>query len=239
MVCATARSGSNLLTDGLHGTRLAGRPKQFFLPKFEADYAARLGLDGAGFGDYVRGVIGRSATSNEVFGFKVMAWYLEEFVGRLREAFPRCGEASAGLLGRVFPKLRYVRIVRRNKLRQAISKARAIQTGLWKVQDGNESRAEPEFDAALIQRCLAEVSADDLIWDGFFRQAGVEPHLVEYEELCADYEATVRSTLEFIGIRIPGSTRIEVATVRQSDATSQMWEKQYLEIHPGAGVPPQ
>jgi len=88
-VCAIARSGSNLLTDGLHATRRAGRPKQFFLPKFEADYGGRHGLDStADFAAYLRGIIATSATSNEVFGFKVMAWYLEEFLKRVRQ----CGE---------------------------------------------------------------------------------------------------------------------------------------------------
>ncbi|GAB4170316.1 MAG: Stf0 family sulphotransferase [Terrimicrobiaceae bacterium] len=237
LVCATARSGSNLLTDGLHGTRLAGRPKQFFLPKFESEYAAKLGLEGAGFAEYVQGVIDRSATSNEVFGFKLMAWYLEEFLGRLREAYPCAPPSSHQLLGKVFPRLKYVRIIRRNKLRQAISKARALQTGLWKVQEGNASRAEPGFDPDLIGKCLAEVVDDDRVWDAFFHGAGVEPMVVEYEQLCSDYDATVRSTLEFIGVRIPSHTRIDMATIKQSDAMSDAWEKLYLEIHPGADQP--
>lgn len=237
-MCATARSGSNLLTDGLHGTRLAGRPKQFFLPKFESEYATKLGLEGVGFAEYVKGVIERSATSNEVFGFKLMAWYLEDFLGRLRGAFSGREGSPHGLLSHVFPRLRYVRIVRKNKLRQAISKARAIQTGLWKVQAGNETRAEPAFDADLIQQCLAEVLEDDRVWDGFFQGAGVEPMVVGYEELCSNYEATVRSTLSFVGVKIPHCTRIDIATIKQSDALSDAWEKQFLEIHPGA-TPPQ
>ena len=40
VVCAIPRSGSNLLTDGLHATRRAGRPKQFFLAGFEARRAS-------------------------------------------------------------------------------------------------------------------------------------------------------------------------------------------------------
>jgi LPS sulfotransferase NodH len=62
VVCAIARSGSNLLTDGLHATRRAGRPKQFFLRKYEAHYAARCRLDASDFAGYVRGIVPATAT---------------------------------------------------------------------------------------------------------------------------------------------------------------------------------
>ncbi len=85
VVCAIPRSGSNLLTDGLHATRRAGRPKQFFLRKSESDFAATHNLPlSAGFAAYVRDISAATATSNEVFGFKLMSWYLDDFLGRLR-----------------------------------------------------------------------------------------------------------------------------------------------------------
>ncbi|PYL82658.1 MAG: hypothetical protein DMF21_01840 [Verrucomicrobia bacterium] len=60
VVCAIPRSGSNLLTDGLHATRRAGRPKQFFLAGFEAGYAAKHALDPAhDYAAYVRGIVNR------------------------------------------------------------------------------------------------------------------------------------------------------------------------------------
>jgi LPS sulfotransferase NodH len=127
LVCATARTGSNLLTDGLHATRRAGRPKQFFLPKFEGEYAAGLELDaGADFSGYVRGVVRKTATSNEVFGFKIMGWYWEEFLTRLRgtQAFGGPESSESEILQEAFPRLQYVQVLRRNKLRQAISKSR-------------------------------------------------------------------------------------------------------------------
>src|SRR5579885_2868000 len=86
VVCAIPRSGSNLLTDGLRSTRRAGAPKQFFLQKFEAAYGARHGLDpAADYAAYVRGIVNGATTRNEVFGFKLMSWYLDELLKRLRE----------------------------------------------------------------------------------------------------------------------------------------------------------
>ena len=85
VVCTIPRSGSNLLTDGLRATRQAGMPKQFFLTKSEGRYGAGLGLDpNADYPGYVRGIVDTKTTHNEVFGFKLMSWYLDDFLARLR-----------------------------------------------------------------------------------------------------------------------------------------------------------
>src|SRR5437868_1286847 len=130
VVCAVARSGSNLLTDGLHATRRAGRPNQFFCELFEDTYARKYRLDPQrDYASYVNGIIEATSTSNRVFGFKLMGWYLEPFIDKLNRAF---GEASIlEQLEKVFPRLKLIRIQRQNKLGQAISKARAYQSGQW------------------------------------------------------------------------------------------------------------
>lgn len=38
-----------------------------------------------------------------------------------------------------------------------------MQTGLWKIQDGNEALREPEFDAGLIAKCLEDVRKDEAV----------------------------------------------------------------------------
>ena len=87
VVCTIPRSGSNLLTDGLRATRQAGVPKQFFLPKSEGRYGAELGLDpNADYSGYVRAIVNTKTTRNEVFGFKLMSWYLDDFLAQLRDA---------------------------------------------------------------------------------------------------------------------------------------------------------
>ncbi len=232
MVCAIPRSGSNLLTDGLHATRQAGRPKQFFLEKFEADYGAKHGLDPAkDYAGYVRGIISAKTTSNEVFGFKLMSWYLDNFLTRLRatRAFGDAGTGDLKLLRNAFPRLQFVHVVRRHKLRQALSTARALQTGLWKVQKGKTIQREPRFDAELIEQCLKEGQRQEKAWECFFQRSGVNPFRVEYEKLCQDYEGTIRAVLDFLRISLPRRTRIgPPVTVRQADDISRAWEERFV-----------
>lgn len=238
VVCTIPRSGSNLLTDGLRETRRAGVPKQFFLPKAEPRYAAEIGIDpAADYAEYVRGIVDAKTTRNEVFGFKLMSWYLEDFMKRLRttRAFGEAATDELQVLQTAFPRLRFVYIRRCHKLRQALSTARALQTGLWKVQNGKAPEREPEFDAELIEQSLHEAERQDKIWEDFFQRLGVEPFEVQYEQLCRDYEETVRSVLDFLKISLPNGTRIgPPVTIRQADEISRMWEERFLTERPSA-----
>jgi LPS sulfotransferase NodH len=230
-----------LLTDGLHATRQAGVPKQFFLAKFESRYGADHGLDPTSdYAAYVRGIVHAKTTSNEVFGFKLMSWYLDDFLLRLRGARV-FGDAGTGdLLQNAFPRLRFVHVVRRNKLRQALSTARALQTGLWKVQKGKAPLREPQFDPELIEQCLKEAERQENLWEDFFQRIGVEPFRVEYERLCEDYEATIRAVLDFLRISLPRNARIAPArTIRQADEISRIWEERFLTERPGSCPPAQ
>jgi trehalose 2-sulfotransferase len=232
VVCTIPRSGSNLLTDGLRATRQAGVPKQFFLPKFEARYGAALGLDPiADYPGYVRGIVNTKTSQNEVFGFKLMSWYLDNFLARLRDtcAFGNATTDDLSLLRNAFPRLRFVYILRHHKLRQALSTARALQTGLWKVQKGKTTQREPQFDAELIEQSLREAERQEKIWQDFFHRLEIKPFQVQYEQLCREYERTIRSILDFLKISLPRGARIgPPVTIRQADEISRSWEERFL-----------
>ena len=241
VVCTIPRSGSNLLTDGLRDTRRAGIPKQFFLPKAKSRYAGELGIDPAvDYAAYVRAIVNTKVTRNEVFGFKLMSWYLDDFLARLRDtrAFGDAATDDLNMLRNAFPRLRFVHILRRHKLRQALSTARALQTGLWKVQEGKTASREPQFDAQLIEQSLREAERQENIWYTFFQRIGVTPFRVEYEELCRDYGGTIRGVLDFLKISLPRDARIgPPVTIRQADEISRIWEKRFLTERPSAYAP--
>jgi len=227
-----------LLTDGLRATRRAGMPKQFFLPKFETRYGVELGIDPlADYPGYVRSIVDTKTTANEVFGFKLMSWYLDDFLARLREtkAFGDATIDDLSLLRNAFPQVRFVHIHRRHKLRQALSTARALQTGLWKVKNGEMEEHEPQFDAELIEQSLREGERQEEIWHRFFQRIGVQPFDVEYEKLCQDYTGTIRGVLDFLRISLPRDARIgPPVTIRQADEISRIWEERFLAERPSA-----
>jgi LPS sulfotransferase NodH len=193
----------------------------------------------ADYSRYVRGIVNAKTTRNEVFGFKLRSWYLDDFLTRLRDT-RGFGAATddLSLLRSAFPRLRFVHILRRHKLRQALSTARALQTGLWKVQKGKTMLREPQFDAELIEQSLKEAERQEKIWHTFFQRIGIDPFQVEYEELCRDYEANIRGVLDFLQISLPRGARIgPPVTIRQSDEISRIWEERFLTERPSAYSP--
>ena len=231
VVCAVARSGSNLLTDALRETGCAGQPKQFFSELFQCGYGAKYGLNPADdYARYVRGIISATASSNGVFGFKLMGWSLEAFLATLRGTgqFAAPDATDFEVLRSAFPRLQFIRIVRRDKLRQAISKARAMQTGVWKVAEGRNAIGEAHFDFDLISQCLREGEIEERAWDRFFYNLPVAPLTIEYEHMSRDYKGTIRTVLDFLDITLPRGFNIgEPITLRQSDAISDEWERRY------------
>ena len=230
-LCAVARSGAHLLTGALQASHLAGRPLQYFHTHLAQKYAARYGLDAArNFTQYLHGLLKGAATANGVFGFRIASWDVDRLVCRLRESgqFGPNDLAERDLLHAAFPGLRCIQLTREDKLRQAISRARAMQTNLWIRGKEHVVIGEAKFDPELIDHCLAGAAREEELWLEFFTRNGLDPLALTYEELCADYPGTVKRVFDFLRIRPRrnfdwGSPRTE----RQADALTEEWAEKY------------
>ena len=162
LVCATPRSGSTLVCQALKATGVAGRPEEYFealehsgRPRRPEEYFNGVDdpsilnqLQRRGVADeppprsplwsrtaydrYLEWAMGQGTTPNGVFGAKLMWGYLGDFVGLLRNVPEYRDLPLADLLPAVFPDLTFVRVVRANKVRQAVSLWKAVQTATWR-----------------------------------------------------------------------------------------------------------
>ena len=96
-----------------------------------------------------------------------------------------------------------MRITREDKVRQAVSLWKAVQTQAWRKDAGDGPKVAPEFSFRAINYLVRLLTAHDASWDAYFLGLGHEPLKVTYEELAAAPEPTVRRTLEHIGIEVP------------------------------------
>jgi LPS sulfotransferase NodH len=217
LVCALPRSGSSLLCELLFSTGQAGAPAEYFDSATMDRFRQRWGA--TSFAEYVSALLERKTGPNGVFGVKAHFF-------QLTEAFPEGG------LDSVFHALRYVYIARRDRLRQAISWARAIQTGQWASDHAAEDRI-PVFDRAQIDRLLAGIAARERRWEAFFTGSGVEPLRLMYEQLVEAPREAVAAVLRHIGIADAELVAVGQPTLRrQADEVTENWLNRYLEGEP-------
>lgn len=259
IICATPRSGSTLLCEALRSTGVAGNPEEHFealrhsgLPRQPHEYfpaiedRSILDLLGRGRGGdrhplwssedyraYFEWALERGTTPNGVFGTKLMAGYLGDFVSLLRTIPEYRGLDLADLFPAAFPDVRFVRIVRANKLRQAISLWKALQTDAWKQEQAG-AEAEPSFHLAAIEHLIRQMAADDARWDALFELLGVKPLTIVYERFTDRYEITTRLLLDDLAIPIPKGLEFEQRLQRQTNGTNSEWARRYGQLTIGA-----
>ena len=86
------------------------------------------------FEGWFRYVLQRGTTRNGVFGAKMMWNYFDDFRARVaRAAGPRATSRFNEALDVVFPNLRIIFVRRRDKVAQAVSLWKAIQTQQWRT----------------------------------------------------------------------------------------------------------
>jgi len=218
LVCSLPRSGSSLLCDVLASTELAGAPTEFFDPN-HMDALARI-WGAHGLDEYLRALLARKTSRNGVFGFKAHYHQIKNTFGDrdLRE---------------VFPKLRFVYITRRDRVRQAVSFARAMRTEQWAAHQ--PARFEPgPFDAAAIGDALEWIEREEALWEELFANMRESPHRLDYEDLVHDVEGSVLAVMRFLGIELPDGLRVPSPTLeRQSDSLSEQWVRRYLATRSG------
>ena len=125
LVCATGRSGSNLLCGLLRGRGSPAGRRSTSVAGTIPRWARRWGASGPV--EYVHGAI-REGTRNGVFGAKVMWFHMPNLLAKLEAVQGRIVEERALLEG-TFPGLRFVWIRRDDVVAQAVSYAKADADG--------------------------------------------------------------------------------------------------------------
>jgi LPS sulfotransferase NodH len=214
LVCSLPRSGSSLLCELLGATGVAGAPAEFFHPDKMAALRERWGA--ATLEEYVRELLARKTSPNGVFGAKAH-W------GQYQPAF---GEADPRT---VFPDARVVFITRRDRLRQAISWVRALQTRKWADQDRPMVERPAVFDYEDITGRLMRLDREEEAWEALFERCGIAPQRVVYEDFVETRDATVRAVLEALGVEAPSDLHLPPPVLgRQADELSEEWVERYL-----------
>jgi LPS sulfotransferase NodH len=237
LVCATPRSGSTLLCALLAGTGVAGRPEEYFerlarsgLPRQPREYfegvedtalLAHLAPTDPGEpddSDPIPAALAAGTTANGVFGAKLMWAHLLDLAERLGRP------ADGSLVAQRLPAPRYVHVTRGDKVAQAVSLWRAVQTRAWRAGDVKEE-GEAAYHGGAIAHLVAQVSEQDEAWRDWFAANGIRPLTIAYEDLAGAAQATTATVLEHIGA---GPAEIPASPLRrQGDDRSARWVERF------------
>jgi trehalose 2-sulfotransferase len=218
VVASSFRSGSNHLCLTLWETGVLGAPWEYFNYDTEKRFMySRLAAQSPG--DYLRKLTACRTSRNGVFGVKA---HFRHFEVALREYPP---------LIEVMRDVKFVYINRRDKVAQAVSLARALQTGAW-FTFSKADKFPLFYSREFIDECLEEVRRQALSWIMWFREHRVTPLTVHYESLLADPAATVANVASYVGVELDATARLPIPRLaKQSDGINQDWCTRYRQDH--------
>ncbi len=220
-LCATPRSGSNLLARLLAGTQLVGLAGERF------NHHELPGWAHARPGAYLV-ECAKDARGTSVLGLKLHWDQVEPFLGLLRRLRGVGGLSDRELVERVFPEPTFVWLRREDEVAQGVSWWKAKTSGAW--LGGRAGRREPWFDFDEIDTRIRRVREHNDAWARWFSSNSLDPLSITYEEVAAEPVPAVGRVLLHLGLDAPADLAIEPRTQRQADDVNREWIDRYLEL---------
>lgn len=223
IICGTPRTGSTFLCHLLASTGVLGHPESYFREPDEATWARRFDLrvEGQRVHDYhlfARAVRDSATTPNGVFGARIM-W---GSIPRIRQGLdPEDDQSDLAALQDAFGPLRFVHLQRRDTVGQAVSWARAEQTGYW--QQGDSVHTNPKPDVAQMVQIVRTIKAHNAAWRSWFDRHGIEPYELDYAELTTKPSMVLGEIAALVGLSRVPSWRRDDLSQRQADLISEEW----------------
>lgn len=227
-VVFSVRSGSTLLCEDLT-TACMGWPQEFFQHGHGYPHSEFLGYTASDLCDYLWKIT--DGCLNKLFGFKLNWYQAYTLQTVVRQVY---GTETDLLLSAIFPDLKVVYAVRRDKVLQAISAWRAERTNVWhrRVDDSVTPGKAPnplppyEFDYILLK--LKQILAEGWIWEQQFVGLGIEPITIVYEDYIQDRAAGVRRIASSLHAEVPSDYLPSQWLVRMQDDYSLEIRSRFL-----------
>ncbi len=228
LICSTKRVGGTLLLSllGNRGIVSGERLKEVRINEAKIDW------DKKDLNEFMEEIFSSTTTFNGLSGFNIHWQHLEHLV-RVLHNTTRHEHVSVWNIASCFPpRVKYIYLTRKDKVRQAISLLKAEQTGIWRMENGanRESSRDPVFDLNYISKFMVELKRQERSWEKFFRKNKISPLRLEYEEYIKDTRETLVKILKHLEMPIPEKLAVTTNLLKQSDALSEEWVRKYYAI---------
>ena len=223
IIASSYRCGSTFLCSELWKSGVLGAPTEYL--NIDAGNAAIPSAAEPGrlmvrFGaktpeDYFVKLVEHRTGRNGIFGMKAHGHHFEA-------ALTWCPSML-----KISAPVTFVYINRRDKVAQAVSMAKAMQTNAW-ISFDQVTGKNTRYDAGFIEQCKNELEQQRLNWWRWFDTNNVTPFVVTYEDLVADKASVVRSIIELLEAGNDEPEKIDLPPVeKQSDEINSEWAQRF------------
>jgi LPS sulfotransferase NodH len=216
VIASTYRCGSSYLSARLWRTGLLGAPWEYFNYESEMELMqTRLGTSDPD--EYIDRLISRRTSANGVFGFKAHFHHFEAALKHSASLREMMGDAN------------FIYLDRRDKLAQAVSMAKALQSRAW-ISLGTARHAPLFYSFEFIKACLEELKNSSESWWRWFEAAGKTPRIVIYEDLMLNADAVVDGIIEYIDVDRSHVSNVNIPEPsKQSDDVNREWIERFTQ----------
>lgn len=228
VILTTPRSGSSWLSSLCRSTGRLGQPREWLTSLVRPASPHRIDLPPTGpdRADAFRAALALAAgTPNGAVGVKIITSVWEELPAALH-AWGIGDGRSDTWLARLFPRAAVLVLRRRDRVGQAISWWRAVQTGRF-ARFAHEAEGEtmPPYDAAQLRAALADIVRFERILDAaaesFRSHADATTMEVVYEDALLDPEGVVRRFADLAEIPLDPSLALSTELAVQRDGATE------------------
>lgn len=214
VVASTYRSGSSFLSSMMWQSGSFGAPWEYFNYERDMEYM-QIRLQAENVDDYLIKLMKCRTSANGVFAVKAHFHHFEDILSKSRIA--------VGLAR----KSKYLYIDRKDKIQQAVSLAKAIQTNAWSSL-ATARRTPLFYSSDFINACYEELQAQAAGWRRWFETHEVTPLVVTYEDFVASPKEGLRGIAEHLEIAFDESAAVAVAVPeKQADALDDEWVRRF------------
>lgn len=229
----TQRNGSTLLTKALEKIGTVGKPGEWLNTPDAVSLHTHYQV--ARSEDLLPTLYHHGMGPNGVYGQKVSMYSggMQDWLEELRQVVNLPVETLPfQVWEKAFPNHRYIFLTRRNKVRQAVSWWKAIQSHEWHREAGKQAASVPEslvdrynFDA--IRHLFTEICLREAAIEDFFRVGNIQPMTVVYEDFVRGYTETLQNILSYLGQDSDGIEIPSPPLERLADDISEAWVQRF------------
>lgn len=213
IIASTGRCGSHMLGHVLHKTNCFGFPLEYANPANLAEWKKRLGKKN--LPDVLTEIQKRRTSPNGIFAIKIHYSHLKQFGGFHQ-------------LAKFFPNAYYLHLSRNDILRQAVSLAKAKQTGVW-IAGQKPVNNYPTYIFKEIDRCLRQTILDNSSWRYVLAANGCNYIDMKFEMVLNNLIPSIKKIASFMDVFIdPEKIPEEPVTKKQSSDMNSIWAEKFI-----------